>query len=140
MLAPDNPSPARSLFFLTHVPALSRVQGFVFCAPLCPSCWSHLPPLASRCLGRISPEAEMGTVKSRGALGFQFLDGKLILVGVTGMVSFLLSLVFCFILASVHRMILEPRRRTLLCYSRTPPCQGAGTGRRTSSITPTCDL
>lgn len=38
------------------------------------------------------------------------------------------------------RMILEPRRRTPLFCSRTPPCRGAETGRRVSSITPICGL
>uniref|UniRef100_G1QY14 Transcription initiation factor TFIID subunit 8 n=1 Tax=Nomascus leucogenys TaxID=61853 RepID=G1QY14_NOMLE len=39
-----------------------------------------------------------------------------------------------------YRRILEPRRRTPLSCSRTPPCREAGTGRRTSSITLICGL
>lgn len=134
-------APPRSLFFLTHVPAWSGVQGFVFCVPLFPSCWYHLPLLASRCPGPISAEAEVGTLKRRWSLRFQFLDGRdTNSSSYHALISFLMPLVFCFILAFAQRMILEPRRRTPLSYSRTPPCQGAGMGRRASLITPTCDL
>lgn len=145
---PFSSSPHRWGFLLQHLhfssrplpsqvavltPALSCQELRVLCSVLhCWSRWSHRPLIAWA-------SSHRRPFRKKWSLSFQFPPER----GANssschGLIAFLMPLVFCFISAFAQRMTLELKRRTPLCCSRTLPCRGAGTGRRASSITPTC--